>query len=236
MPEMFQSAEIDKLAAALVEVQLLMKPVPKNKTGQVGNQKTKYADLETCATALQALLPTHQLAYTQTFRDCETGVKLRTQLIHASGQWIAGEMRMPCTKNGPQEVGSAATYARRYSLCAIVGLVADDDDDATAAQREPRQRKQAQNQEARPLPEAELERARKSVFAKSGEVFGGGEAGEARLYAFLDENNLAPLDEKKGRRSVTLCSYQQLRAVWKALDDLAKANADDARLAQESHA
>jgi hypothetical protein len=35
----------------------------------------------------------------------------------------------------PQEIGSALTYARRYSLSALIGIAADEDDDANAAQK-----------------------------------------------------------------------------------------------------
>jgi hypothetical protein len=40
---------------------------------------------------------------------------------------------MPFLKADPQAVGSAITYARRYALAAIVGIVADDDDDGNQA-------------------------------------------------------------------------------------------------------
>ena len=53
--------------------------------------------------------------------------------MHESGQWLASECRMPYdntgSKNTVQSMGSAITYARRYSLSALVGVVADDDDD-----------------------------------------------------------------------------------------------------------
>jgi hypothetical protein len=39
---------------------------------------------------------------------------------------------LPATAR-PQEMGSALTYARRYSLSALVGIAADEDDDANAA-------------------------------------------------------------------------------------------------------
>jgi hypothetical protein len=41
-----------------------------------------------------------------------------------------------------QGLGSAITYARRYSLAAILGIVSDEDDDANAATPAPAQAKQ----------------------------------------------------------------------------------------------
>ena len=38
-----------------------------------------------------------------------------------------------CLKDSPQAIGSAITYARRYSLASLVGVVSDEDDDAEAA-------------------------------------------------------------------------------------------------------
>jgi hypothetical protein len=37
------------------------------------------------------------------------------------------------TKNDPQGMGSAVTYARRYTLGATLGIVTEDDDDGNAA-------------------------------------------------------------------------------------------------------
>jgi hypothetical protein len=57
-----------------------------------------------------------------------------TKLVHAeSGQWQSSLMVMPLPKNDPQGYGSALTYARRYGLATLVGLVSEIDDDAEAA-------------------------------------------------------------------------------------------------------
>jgi len=63
----------------------------------------------------------------------ENGV-LHTRLLHTSGQWIASEHPLPMSGR-PQEIGSALTYARRYSLSALIGIAADEDDDANAAEK-----------------------------------------------------------------------------------------------------
>lgn len=56
-------------------------------------------------------------------------IGLETRLIHAeSGQWISSMAVIPLPKNDPQGMGSAITYARRYSLCAMLGIVTEDDD------------------------------------------------------------------------------------------------------------
>jgi hypothetical protein len=54
------------------------------------------------------------------------------ELLHTSGEKISGEYPLPAN-GSPQALGSAITYARRYCLCAVTGVAADDDDDGQAA-------------------------------------------------------------------------------------------------------
>jgi hypothetical protein len=57
---------------------------------------------------------------------------LRTELLHTPGQWIASEFPLVAPLDRPQILGSAITYARRYSICALLGLAAEDDDGQAA--------------------------------------------------------------------------------------------------------
>ena len=92
--------------------------------------------------------------------------------MHESGQWLASECRMPYdntgSKNTVQSMGSAITYARRYSLSALVGVVADDDDDGEGAwrrddDREPPRR----NTPEPPAPQPKPERVNLAALAKA---------------------------------------------------------------------
>ena len=61
---------------------------------------------------------------------------LTTRIIHVeTGECIESTMPLVLEKENPQGQGSAITYARRYSLMAMLGLVADEDDDANAASK-----------------------------------------------------------------------------------------------------
>jgi hypothetical protein len=64
-------------------------------------------------------------------------------LVHASGQWVAGEQPIAGDWANPQKIGSAITYARRYGLAAICGI-AQDDDDANGASAPAKQRRHPQ--------------------------------------------------------------------------------------------
>jgi len=50
-----------------------------------------------------------------------------------SGASIGGVMDLVMAQDTPQAQGSAITYARRYTLTAVTGLVADMDDDGQQA-------------------------------------------------------------------------------------------------------
>ena len=57
-----------------------------------------------------------------------------TLLAHESGQWIKSVMDIKAQPNKqgnitPQEIGSAITYARRYSLASIANVAQTDEDD-----------------------------------------------------------------------------------------------------------
>jgi len=59
---------------------------------------------------------------------------LMTTLLHVeTGEGFGGTMPLMVDKANPQGQGSAITYARRYALMSLLGLVADVDDDANSA-------------------------------------------------------------------------------------------------------
>jgi len=59
---------------------------------------------------------------------------LKYMLVDAiNGGSVDGEMELVMDKDTPQAQGSAITYARRYALTAMTGLVADMDDDGQKA-------------------------------------------------------------------------------------------------------
>ena len=84
----------------------------------------------------------------------DKSMRIRTTLMHNSGQWIAGEISLPPDRmGGVQGMGSALTYARRYALAAMVGI-AQDDDDGEAAMAESRKEEKQRLQQTRRQAEA----------------------------------------------------------------------------------
>lgn len=96
--------------------------------------KSKYADLACVIDAARAALSKNGLAVIQTTRLTAGQLSLITTLSHSSGEWIKGEYPINPTKNDPQGMGSAMTYARRYAFSAITGIASEDDDGNAASQ------------------------------------------------------------------------------------------------------
>jgi hypothetical protein len=130
---MAQSDTIAALAAALCEAQFAMDGAKKDSTNP--HFKSKYADLTSVWDACREPLHANGLAVVQSPEPCESGIRLRTVLMHKSGEWIDGVLLIPAAQMSPQGFGSAMSYARRYALSAIIGVVADDDDGNAASPR-----------------------------------------------------------------------------------------------------
>ena len=129
---MNSSTEIKDLAAAMAKFQAELKPAIKGNTNPYF--KSRYADLQACWHCCREALVKNGLSVVQGSRESNGEiVTVDTRLMHASGQWIESSLTMKPAKADPQGVGSAVTYARRYALSAILGIVADEDDDGNAA-------------------------------------------------------------------------------------------------------
>lgn len=121
-----------KIAKALAAAQAEMSNATLNKTNP--HFKSRYADLAAIRDAAIPALAKHGLAVTQLPDVTEDGFMLVTRLMHESGEWISSTYPLPTDLGKPQQMGSAQTYARRYSLAALVGISAEEDDDANAAE------------------------------------------------------------------------------------------------------
>lgn len=124
---MNKSESIKEIATALAKAQGQMKPASKDNINP--HFKSKYADLASVVEAIREPFSTNGLSYTQVCDFTDSGALIvETVLMHSSGEWYSGRLFMPCPQQTPQGIGSAITYAKRYSLAAIAGLATDDDD------------------------------------------------------------------------------------------------------------
>jgi hypothetical protein len=144
---MNKSDTIGQLALALSKAQGQMKFAAKDAANPFF--KSKYADLASVIEAIKVPLSANGIAFVQATDFEDSAVIVETILLHESGEWISGKLRMQPTKNDPQGVGSAVTYAKRYGLQAIAGVPSDDDDGNAATHQSAPAAKPAP---AKPMP------------------------------------------------------------------------------------
>lgn len=134
---MTHSETLGNLFAALSAAQSEITFAAKDSTGQVGQQKTRYADLTSVWEACRGPLTRNKLSVVQLPAADGNKVTVTTILGHASGEWFSESLTVIARDASPQAVGSAITYARRYMLAPMVGVTADDDDGLAAQSHAP---------------------------------------------------------------------------------------------------
>ena len=143
------SEQINELAAALAKAQGEFPPIPKDcvakiQTKKGGSYSFRYADLDTVLSTVRPVLSRHGLALVvdiETVRNeaGERAMRATIRLIHSSGQWmqttgLAIAIDADAYANQPaQSSGSAATYATRYAVEALLSIRATDDQDGAEA-------------------------------------------------------------------------------------------------------
>lgn len=96
--------------------------------------KSKYAPLSEILELVRPLLAVNGLSITQELLSIDGKVGVSTLITHSSGEWVETEpFYLTMEKDTAQGAGSCITYARRYSLSAILGISSEDDDDGNAA-------------------------------------------------------------------------------------------------------
>lgn len=126
------SEQINELSAALAKAQGEIKGALKDSSNPFF--KSTYADLGSVWDACRGPLSKNGLAIIQVPDFTEAGnMVLYTMLTHSSGQYIQSSYLIIPVKNDPQGMGSAISYARRYSLAAMVGIYQVDDDGNVAS-------------------------------------------------------------------------------------------------------
>jgi hypothetical protein len=135
------SESIGAIAAALAKAQAEMANPEKSLLGTIrspfpreGDRTFRYAPLSSGLDIVRKSLGRHEIATIQTTAvDTEAGlIRLTTVLAHASGEWVSSDWLVcPISEaSAPHRMGAALTYARRYSLFALVGIAGEDDLDA----------------------------------------------------------------------------------------------------------
>lgn len=132
------SDQFDKIAEALAKAQKSFPKIIKDKEVKFGEGRNargyKYADLAQVIEAITPALAEQGIATSQMF----DGSQITTVLLHSSNQYIKSVLQIDRNANMKmQDFGAHITYLRRYALCALVGVSADEDDDVSQSKDEP---------------------------------------------------------------------------------------------------
>src|SRR5262249_10159957 len=125
------------LAGALAKAQPELANPEKSLTAMIVTDRAgtgrsfRYAPLSSGLEIVRKTLGKHELSVVQTTTIDERArvVQLPTVRAHSSGEWISSDWPV-CSLNEvavPHRMGTALTYARRYSLFALVGIAGEDD-------------------------------------------------------------------------------------------------------------
>ncbi len=129
-----QSEQINELATALCKCQSEMEAAVKDSLNP--HFKSKYADLASVWDAVRQPLTKNGLCVVQSLDTIGENSILISTLMHTSGQWIKSTIPVINANKTSQGLGSGLSYARRYSLAALVGCVQDDDDGNSSMPKE----------------------------------------------------------------------------------------------------
>ena len=154
------------LNRALLKLQGELEPVRKDSANPAF--KSRYASLGAVWSAVVPHLQAADLYLVQLPYDAGEGrIGIRTRITHAvSGEQIESELAVPVDasgRNGAQAVGSAISYARRYAISCMLGIVTEDDDGHAAGPAPGHRPQAAPRQMTKPVqppqasnPEAEI--------------------------------------------------------------------------------
>lgn len=127
------SEKNDLICPAFVEARGVLQNPARKSSANYG----KYAKLEDITALVNPILSQHGLTFTQTVKCTSTYMRVRTTLIHKSGQLMFTDS--PPMQFGPkptpQSIGGLNTYAKRYGLLAMLGIEQDLDDDGQTAMK-----------------------------------------------------------------------------------------------------
>lgn len=129
---MIFSENISNITTALASFQEEMKNTPV--TADNPFYKSKYTPLDEIIDRAKPILAKNGLSVVQSPCCLNGDIGVITTIFHKSGEYIQSEpFYLKPVKNDPQQAGGAITYARRYSLAAMLNIASDPDDDGNEA-------------------------------------------------------------------------------------------------------
>lgn len=118
------------LIAAMLYAQADMPSLIADSTANTGKYKYDYATIDNVLSVVQPALSKHGLLLMQSASTTESGaVVITTSVAHTSGElWTPTPLTIAPEGRGPQDMGKAITYGRRYAIVTMFNLAVADDD------------------------------------------------------------------------------------------------------------
>ena len=128
---MEQSESINELTSALAKAQSEIRNPSKNTKNTFF--KNEYADLTAVLGCIRPVASANGLSFIQSVEAYNGNVAVSSQISHVSGQWVkqVASVELPkSSKNPIQDLGSMATYLKRYQAQSMWAICGDEDTDA----------------------------------------------------------------------------------------------------------
>ena len=163
---------VANLYTDLIEVQKAIPTIAKTSKAVYGN----YANFDDIIKIVRPLLNEHNFVLiqkTQTQQgDQFISIGIVTELIHVSGEKVTSDpfivpLQSEKGKSLAQTAGSILTYAKRYSLCALLGIATGDDTDGNYGMNQQQQSNNYQNAQLTP----QLEQNARNCAAQGFQVY-----------------------------------------------------------------
>ena len=135
IPSWTVHGDITQIAEPWVTALGELKEIARSRTADAGTYRYSYAELGDVFSETRPTLAAHGLALFQVPQIDGSDVAMTTVVMHTSGAYLEFAPFLLPAGNTAQSTGSAATYARRYSVTSILGLATEDDDGKNAGTR-----------------------------------------------------------------------------------------------------
>lgn len=158
----------------LIEAMAEFKTLPKDKKGY----NYMYTDFDTVVSAVRPILTAHKIGYSQPLVIVDGKNALKTILFNADGETLESVVALPDVElskgNTAQKLGAAITYMKRYALCAILGISADEDVDGNTEKEPTFSGQKPQSKQNAPAPaKQKTQKMTEEQVAKMNELFTG---------------------------------------------------------------
>lgn len=199
------SDSIKNITEALIKAHAEIKHAIKDKVNP--HFRSQYATLESVIDSSKQVLLNNGIVVVQ---GSNRDGFLITKLIHSSGEFFESELSLMLDKQNMQSLGSAMSYARRYSLAAMLNMAQVDDDAEQSVQN------QSKNQEPKKQAQEPKQETSKTPLTNAGKVINYGKSlgfDEFSIKLFATEWSGMPVDLNtlNNDQCRSLCEYMKAK-------------------------